>query len=358
MAQYFFDKEELGLPSTVEAFQRAGPDAGGRIGPAFIRKGRVGMSPTRVLLVEDNTTWQTILETYIRMALPDSDLHVVATFQQGFNELNGRGWDLLVTDIGLPPDVGHVLGMQLVAIARKVKFPCIVVSGTESVTKQHVRDLLLGKDYQARDFFSKEELQSSPDKQRQFQELVRRSTVSRPGVPVPPGPSRKVRIGIRDDCLYLGADGLENLPIPKGIPERVFVFFVQNVATGLPAKVVPNEVLNQAVGAGQEDVAEPFLHKTIKQLNDRFRSWAHLPDDQRWVVKGSGEHGYCLSTTDVEWELAKELADRLRETESIYYLLVDPHRLQGNTPNRDQRLPARPSRNRPSGPGEDIDEES
>lgn len=338
------------------------------------------MKTARVLLVEDSEVWQTILQMHIGEALPDSEPPLVAgTFQDGARALRQGGWDLVVTDIGLPPDVGHVLGMQLVTLAKEEAVPCIVVSGTEAVTKQLVRDLLVGEDYRARDFFSKEELRSSPTIQRRFQDLIREITAggegSRPS-PLRPSPSpgreamspatsegavdtarpRAVSIGIRDAILYLGAEGLANLPIAKGPSERVFLFFAQNVATGLPAKVVGNCVLNAAVGVKGEDAADPFLRKTIKQLNDRLRHWAQLPEDRRWIVKGSGEHGYCLNTTDVRWDLSKEFKDSLRGPESIYYLLTDSRKLQENTPNRDQRLPDRPAR--PKRPVEDDEDES
>jgi CheY-like chemotaxis protein len=325
------------------------------------------MKNARVLLVEDSELWQAILQTHISMALPDSGPPAVAsTFQEGDRALRQGGWDLVVTDIGLPPDAGHVLGMQLVSRAKEAEVPCIVVSGTEAVTKQLVRDLLVGEDYRARDFFSKEELRASPAMQRRFQELIRAiaaaAEAARSGPPgvedpgpetttpaageggaAPPGPLG-VTIGIRDACLYLGAEGRENLPIPKGPAERVFLFFARNVSTGLPAKVVENRVLNAAVGAGAGDSADPFLRKAVNQLNDRLRRWAGLPADRRWIVKGSGEHGYCLNTTDIRWDLTKELRGGLRDDESIYYLLADPRKLQQNTPDRGQDLPARPRR--------------
>src|SRR5262249_34358432 len=127
------------------------------------------MKSPRVLLIEDNELWQTILQTHIGLALPDSEPPlVVGTFREGDSALRQGGWDLVVTDIGLPPDAGHVLGMQLVNLAKESEIPCIVVSGTEAVTKQHVRDLLVGEEYRALDFFSKEDLRSSPAIQRRF----------------------------------------------------------------------------------------------------------------------------------------------------------------------------------------------
>jgi CheY-like chemotaxis protein len=336
------------------------------------------MGTARVLLVEDSEVWQAILQMHISEALAGSaPAQVVGTFQDGARALRQEEWDLIVTDIGLPPDAGHVLGMQLVNLAKEAAVPCIVVSGTEAVTKQLVRDLLVGEDYRARDFFSKEELRSSPAIQRRFQSLIRAITAEEGKAgPVPsegqeqgpaatlrlsPEPAggantasgqeqaatpqpRKVFIGILNACLYLGSEGLENLPIPKGPAEQAFLFFAQNVAAGLPAKVVNNSVLNKAVGAKGEDSADPFLRKTISQLNDRLRRWGPLREDRRWIIKGKGEHGYCLNTTDVQWEILKELKDSLRDAGSIYYLLIDPHKLQGNTPSKGQRLPAQSAR--------------
>jgi DNA-binding response OmpR family regulator len=146
------------------------------------------MGAARVLLVEDSEFWQGILQMHISEALPGSDPpQVVGSYQEGSRALRQEGWDLIVTDIGLPPDTGHVLGMQLVSLANALDVPCVVVSGTEAVTKQHVRDLLMGEDYRARDFFSKEELQSSPAIQRRFQSLIRSITAAG-GQPAPGRP--------------------------------------------------------------------------------------------------------------------------------------------------------------------------
>jgi hypothetical protein len=48
--------------------------------PIVPRKRHVGMSATRILLVEDSPIWRTILKTHIRLALPDSDLQDAAKF--------------------------------------------------------------------------------------------------------------------------------------------------------------------------------------------------------------------------------------------------------------------------------------
>src|SRR4051794_32488700 len=108
------------------------------------------MKTARVLLVEDNELWQTILRTQINLALPEAEPpRIVGTFQDGARELQQGGWDLVVTDIGLPPATGIVLGMQLVNLAKEVKVPCIVVSGTMAVTKAHVRQMLRDENYKA-----------------------------------------------------------------------------------------------------------------------------------------------------------------------------------------------------------------
>jgi hypothetical protein len=342
------------------------------------------MNGPRVLLVEDNELWQTILQTHIGLALPDSDPpFVVGTFQDGDRALRQGGWDLVVTDIGLPPDSGHILGMQLVSLAQEVGVPCIVVSDTQSVTKQLVRDLLVGKNYRARDYFGKDELRKSPDIQRRFHDLIR-EIVSRerdrpegeadrgasPAAPssapprgatagreadAAPAPLR-VSVGIRDGSFYLSSEGRANLPIPRGPAEKVFIFFARNVSAGLPAKVVENRILNASLGAKAEDTADQGLRKTIKQLNDRLRDWAALSEGRRWIVKGLGEHGYHLNATDVHWDLTRELRDEMRGDETkLFYLLTDPRTLQENTPNRDERLPARPVR--PKRPSEDEDDD-
>src|SRR5207248_621831 len=162
------------------------------------------------------------------------------------HELRQGRWNLLVTDIGFPPDTGSVLGMRLVHLAKEREVPCIVVSGTESVTKKHVVDMLLRPDYQARYFFTKQELQSSPDMQWQFEDLVRKeATKKATNVPNSSGPqpllraapsgsvgggldppsrrARKVTVGIRVGCVYLSSENLPTLLIPSGLLTKVFL---------------------------------------------------------------------------------------------------------------------------------------
>lgn len=303
------------------------------------------MRIARILLVEDKLIWQDILRIHIKRVLPDSDLRVVGTFQEAADELEQGEWDLLVTDLGLPPDSKSVLGMLLVGIAKKVEVPCIVVSETKAVTREHVRDLF-SENYKARDYFGKDELQKLPEKQREFQNLIRQIVEVSPDSPRATT-LRNVLIGVSKSTIFLRSDGLKgNLPIPEGQLTKLFVFFVENVAVGLPAKVVKNTVLNQAVGCPEDTSANPFLRDAVFDLNAKFRKWAEVSKDQRWIR--SGEHGYRLNTSDVKWELTPEAERYLRGGKSVWDLLVDPHDLQEKTANRDQRLPAHPKRRPPA----------
>jgi len=307
------------------------------------------MSAVQVLLVEDNPTWQAILATYIQLALPGCDLQSATNFQEATAALAQGDWDLLVTDIGLPPDSGHVLGIQLVDRAKARKVPCIVVSGTEAVTRQLVRDML--RDYKARDFFSKEELEARPDRQLQFQEVVRQCTTASPSgasdsTASPGSPGRQVAIGIRAQSLYLRSDGLANLVISSGLSEKLFILFANNVSEGLPAKVVKNTVLNEIVKMPTTASASQLLRNTIKQLNDLFRDWAHL-GKTRWIMRGHAEHGYCLNTKDVQWDVEKELRRHLHGGRTLWDVLVDPRKMAANTPDREGCLPSFPRRKHP-----------
>jgi hypothetical protein len=132
-----------------------------------------GVKEARVLLVENDGFWQEFLQRQVSKALPGSDPPLIAErFQDGVTKLWEGGWDLIVTDIGLPPDGGIELGMLLVRLAKTEQVPCIVVSGTVPLTDQHVEELL-GKWYRARRFFGKDDLTDSPELQYEFQDLIR-----------------------------------------------------------------------------------------------------------------------------------------------------------------------------------------
>jgi CheY-like chemotaxis protein len=122
------------------------------------------MAVLKVLLVEDHQEWQDILLERLNRALQDigrandSKIQVVAKFEEAKEALNEEGpWHLLVTDIGLgPPHEARLkLGKQLAQYASDLQVPTIVVSGTEVLTRQEVRNLLI--EYGALDFFSKPE---------------------------------------------------------------------------------------------------------------------------------------------------------------------------------------------------------
>jgi CheY-like chemotaxis protein len=120
------------------------------------------MAVLKVLLVEDHQEWQDILLERLNRALQDagrandSKIRVVAKFEEAWEALNEEGpWHLLVTDIdlGSSPEAKQKLGKQLAQYASDLQVPTIVVSGTEVLTRQEVRDLLMK--YGAIDFFSK-----------------------------------------------------------------------------------------------------------------------------------------------------------------------------------------------------------
>jgi CheY-like chemotaxis protein len=108
------------------------------------------MASLRVLLVEDEENWQTILRDKIVRAFQeidratDSEVRVIADFKEAWRALEKDGpWDLLVTDMNLDPsDIGTKLGKQLASLADQLQVPTIVVSGTMVLTSKDARDLL------------------------------------------------------------------------------------------------------------------------------------------------------------------------------------------------------------------------
>ncbi len=124
------------------------------------------MAVFKVLLVEDEPIWQSILQDKLQIALKnighlDDPIKVVATYIEALNALNKEPpWDLLVTDISLPSAPKNLetmkeMGKELVERARQLNLPIIVVSG--KATPQEVRDFF--KIEEIYDFFSKEDFE-------------------------------------------------------------------------------------------------------------------------------------------------------------------------------------------------------
>ncbi|MDZ8139815.1 MAG: CHAT domain-containing protein [Nostoc sp. DedQUE04] len=105
------------------------------------------MRDLKVLLVEDHSEWQSILQEKIRRALQDTnhlEVRVLRTFDEAYKSLNENQWDLLITDIGLGDSFvsSQKLGIQLIELASERQIPAIAVSGTPHLTTQNSADLV------------------------------------------------------------------------------------------------------------------------------------------------------------------------------------------------------------------------
>ncbi|MEM7726112.1 MAG: caspase family protein [Cyanobacteria bacterium P01_A01_bin.45] len=119
------------------------------------------MAPFKILLVEDEASWQDILKDYLKVALkntgyPDNPIQIVGNYDKARKALeNDNFWNLLVVDISLSKE-GDTFGKFLVKRAYELKIPTIVVSG--KITVSDVRNFL--KEYKVNDCFSKEDFAS------------------------------------------------------------------------------------------------------------------------------------------------------------------------------------------------------
>ncbi len=95
------------------------------------------MAEIKVLLVENEEDWLSILEDDIKevldkIGIPDEQylIRKIRNFSDALEALqkSENRWNLLITDIGLPPDI-EMLGITLVKKAHILKIPTIVVSG-------------------------------------------------------------------------------------------------------------------------------------------------------------------------------------------------------------------------------------
>ncbi|MGD1912395.1 MAG: trypsin-like peptidase domain-containing protein [Rivularia sp. (in: cyanobacteria)] len=91
----------------------------------------------KIILVEDNKSWQKILQGKIRIAIQnmsdaDCEFKIVDNFDEAYTALEEGTWDLLVTDICFKlseHEEEEKLGRELVEIAKIQRIPTIVVSG-------------------------------------------------------------------------------------------------------------------------------------------------------------------------------------------------------------------------------------
>ena len=108
------------------------------------------MVELKILLVEDNSSWQIILQNKISCALQnlgrsDYTIEVVEYFDEASRILQESIWDLLVTDIKLRDSSAknrEKLGTQLVPIAQKNNIPAIAVTGTSLLITKEDEELL------------------------------------------------------------------------------------------------------------------------------------------------------------------------------------------------------------------------
>ena len=110
----------------------------------------------KILLVEDEESWQTILMEDLTQALKEigylkNSIELAKTFDEAARKLNRTSdWDLMIADIALS-STSEMLGKRLVVKAQELVIPTIVISG--KVSPQDVRHFF--KVNKVLDFFSK-----------------------------------------------------------------------------------------------------------------------------------------------------------------------------------------------------------
>jgi hypothetical protein len=249
-----------------------------------------------------------------------------------------------VTDIGLPPDNDHVLGMDLVRAAKSKGIPCIVISGTEAVTPQKAVDLVMEEEFRAKGFFWKQELSESSTRRKLFEELVVRETTRPPGRGGDGAPREErsaarrrvvIAAGDRDDPrLLLRTEGRPDFEIPDGLPKEVFYFFLLNVLESKPAGVVRYADLNPLTESESRDKAPEALRGLFHDLNNRLREWLEFGGDESCFVNVRGK-GYCLNTHILEWVADDGLRLPEPARRSVRAVATDPHKVQENTTSSD-----------------------
>lgn len=113
------------------------------------------MNEFNILLVEDDSDWQYLLQQDVKNSVVNvnatPNIHTYEKFGDAFKALkSGILWHLLITDVCLGRH--NKMGKELVRLAHESKIPTITVSGTETVNKMDVAELV--ETYQTK-FFDK-----------------------------------------------------------------------------------------------------------------------------------------------------------------------------------------------------------
>jgi hypothetical protein len=155
----------------------------------------------------------------------------------------------------------------------------------------------------------------------------------------------KVHISRPREFFCVKAEGQSAHSIPPG-RTAMFQLFAEKVASGVGSEVVFHRDLIRAVEGieptGPVTRASDAVRAAISDLNAELRQWA-TPTDRRAWIRPLSRQGYRLNSS-VTWEIdGQDLkADLARKSRSVYSLNThDADAVADNTPNRDQRLPAR-----------------
>jgi hypothetical protein len=165
----------------------------------------------------------------------------------------------------------------------------------------------------------------------------------------PPDEPMQICISFGSGCLLLRAKDGGSISLTAD-ETPVFTLFVPKVFASSASEVVGWKPLNAAVHADHDKKQLPSLAKLLSSLNKRLHEWLEPPNGGKWIGTIKGKSGGRFLNSSIQWKLDETnqmIRDLTRKSQSISgRRTVKPRDFESSTPDRSQRLPAKPRRDK------------
>lgn len=153
---------------------------------------------------------------------------------------------------------------------------------------------------------------------------------------------QQVTVELGEDSFVLIGEGPGSFSVPveyKGL----FRLFNKKIFAGAPGEILTWREVDLALGGrGERNIATASMRGRISKLNlNMGKALGTPPKGKQWIC--AAKRKGCQLNESAEWDLGQRLRKEMRWTEKDM-TLIDPHKMQRNTPNRDEKLPALPVR--------------
>lgn len=169
-------------------------------------------------------------------------------------------------------------------------------------------------------------------------------------------PAMQVTIAEGDASYVLRSPGFRPFSLAHD-EKKMFGLFVQKVLNKAPHEIVELRLLNieaECQALVDDGRAGDLLRKKVAKLNLRLLDWRSTPDGKPWIISERGR-GYKLNES-VEWTVDEQLQMELKHPKSVRDRATNPKEIEETNPQPNQRLPARPRRDKKPDRGREWDE--